>query len=292
MTQFYLQKTEPVFRVTALANLSYYRFPENFSFAGESHDFWELTYVDKGQITVQQDGNAFLLKAGEMLLCKPNVFHTCHVCRDIPAWVVDIEFSVDTSLPENFDNEIMILNAEERQCMAAIIREASQTYAHFNNLPAQVQMEQAENVPYGSQQIICNRLEELLIYACRGNRSIHIDRRLISPELSANLPGQIQTYLQEHFSEKITLERIAQEHGISITKLKRIFREEIGTSVIPYLTRLRIKEAKHLIRQDKLNFTQIAEAVGFESIHYFSAVFKKQTGITPTQYANSIKQKS
>ncbi len=291
MTEYPLQKSIPAFRVTALANLSYYRFPENFSFAGESHDFWELTYVDKGQIAVQQDGNTFLLKAGEMLLCKPNVFHTCQVYQGTPACVVDIEFAVDRAIPEDFNNEIIILNAEERQCMAAIIREASQTYKHFDNLPAAVQMELLENAPFGSEQIICNRLEELLVYACRGNRSIRIDRRLISTQLQPDLAAQIQSYLQEHFSEKLTLEKIAQEHCVSVTKLKRIFREEVGASVITYLTRLRIKEAKHLVRQNTLNFSQIAEAVGFDSIHYFSTVFKKQTGMTLTEYANSLKQK-
>lgn len=64
-----MQKPVPVFRITALANLSYYKFPQDFAFAGESHDFWELSYVDKGQIAVQQDGNTFLLMSGEMLLC-------------------------------------------------------------------------------------------------------------------------------------------------------------------------------------------------------------------------------
>lgn len=291
MTENKLQKTVPAFRVTALANLSYYQFPENFSFAGEQHDYWELTYVDKGQIAVQQDGSTFLLKAGEMLLCKPNVFHTCRVYQDAPACVVDIEFAIDMPIPENFGDEIIILNAEQRQCMATIIREASQTYAHFDNLPAAVQMELLENAPLGSQQIICNRLEELLIYACRGNRSIRIDRRLIPTDLQTNLASQIQAYISEHLSEKITLERLARDHCISITKLKRIFREDVGASVITHLTNQRIKEAKNLIRKDQLNFSQIAEAVGYDSIHYFSAVFKKQTGMTPTEYANSVKQK-
>ena len=289
MSEFLLQQAIPVFRVTALANLSYYSFPENFSFSGESHDFWELTYVDKGQIAVFLDGNAFLLKAGEMMLCKPNVFHRCQVRQNASASVVDVEFALDKPLPENFDNEIFILTAEQRQCMAAIIREASQTYAYFDNLPGAVQMVQTKSVPYGSEQIICNRLEELLIYACRGNRSIRIDRRLIPTDLQTNLAAQIQAYIGEHLNEKLTLQTVAKNHCISVTKLKRLFREDVGRSLVTYLTEQRIKEAKNLIRQGQLNFSQIAETVGFESIHYFSAVFKKQTGMSPTEYARSKK---
>lgn len=291
MLQYPLHKTVSAFRITALANLSYYRIPEDFDdMPEETHDFWELTYVDKGQIAVYQNGNAFLLKSGEMMLCKPSVVHRSHAYQNDFSCVVDIEFVLDCPLQEDFDNQIIILNAEERQCMAAIIREASQAYEHFEKAPnTAVQMELSDAVPYGSQQIICNRLEELLIYACRGNRSIRIDRRLIPSDLQTNLASQIQAYICEHLSEKITLEKLAQIHCISITKLKRIFREDVGCSVITYLTDQRIKEAKNLIRKDRLNFSQIAEAVGYESIHYFSAVFKKQTGMTLTEYANSVK---
>jgi tRNA pseudouridine55 synthase len=58
-----------------------------------------------------------------------------------------------------------------------------------------------------------------------------------------------------------------------------------------HLTALRIKEAKRLIREGKHSFSQIAENVGFESIHYFSTVFKKHTGMTPSDYARSLRAK-
>ena len=58
--------------------------------------------------------------------------------------------------------------------------------------------------------------------------------------------------------------------------------------MIARLTELRIKEARRMIRSGKHSFSQIAETVGFESIHYFSTVVKKQPGLTPTEYARSI----
>jgi AraC-like DNA-binding protein len=94
-----------------------------------------------------------------------------------------------------------------------------------------------------------------------------------------------------HFREKLTLEKVAKAHNISISKLKRIFRESTETSVVAHLTALRIKEAKRLIREGKHSFSQIAENVGFESIHYFSTVFKKHTGMTPSDYARSLRAK-
>ena len=195
---------------------------------------------------------------------------------------------------ENFENKIVVLGQEERQCMAAVIREASQTYVNFDTVPVSVTLKKSEALPYGSEQIICNKLEELMIYACRNDRNIHIDRRLVLAIPNAEdstLSSWICSYLQEHFGEKLTLEQIAKENYISVSKLKRVFHQETGSSVISYLTAIRIKEAKRLISEKKYTFSQIAEKVGFESIHYFSSVFKKQTGVTPTDYLKMLYKK-
>lgn len=291
---FQREKNTPVFRIISLVNAAYYALPEDFSFEGESHDFWELGYVDRGQVVVSYGENSYLLKAGEMMFYKPNTFHNCRVRPGRPAAMVNIAFEVDGPVSDVFENEILVLSAEERQCMSTIVREASNTYLRFENLPAEVGLERVENAPYGSGQIICNRLEELMIYACRSERNISLDRRRISAtpaDGGADTFERVRDYLGEHYPEKLTLEKIARDNCISVTKLKKLFREEMGTSVIAWLTSLRIKEAKQLIRRGRLNFSQIAEATGFDTIHYFSAVFKKHTGLTPTEYARSLRKK-
>ena len=293
MQPFELHEVSSVFRVTALVNAAYYNLPEDFLFPGESHDFWEMIYVDRGQVVICHDEGSYLLKAGEMLFCKPDVFHSARVWQGKPAAIVNIAFAVDGSVTVPED-KIICLSAVERQCMAVIVREAAQTYIHFDDLPAQVRLAKVCSVPYGSEQIICNRLEELMIYACRSGRNIHVESRLVtteSPVDSDGLADRLQSYLQVHFREKLTLEKVAKAHNISISKLKRIFRESTETSVVAHLTALRIKEAKRLIREGNHSFSQIAENVGFESIHYFSTVFKKHTGMTPSDYARSLRAK-
>lgn len=291
MESYVAQNIEPVLRVTALINTAYYRFPENFSFAGETHDFWELSYIDRGQIVVQHEKNKYLLKAGEMIFCKPNVFHKSWVWQGENASVITVAFEAEGIAMETFEKSIVVLNAEERQCISAIIREASLTYRHFYTPPATVTMEKKKKIPYGSEQIICNRLEELMIYACRSERNILIDNRIITVEpqqLSTDLVFRIKTYLQEHLEEKITLEKLAERNFISISTLKRVFRLKTGSSVISYLTDLRIERAKQLISEQKHTFSAIAEKTGFGSVHYFSTAFKKHTGITPNEYREKM----
>jgi YesN/AraC family two-component response regulator len=59
--------------------------------------------------------------------------------------------------------------------------------------------------------------------------------------------------------------------------------------VIDYFTKLKIDMAKQLVRDNHMNFTQIADYLGYSSIHYFSRQFKKTTGMTPSEYSSSIK---
>ena len=86
-----------------------------------------------------------------------------------------------------------------------------------------------------------------------------------------------------------TLDEIANELYFSKTYIKNIFRKHTGTSVIQYYLDLKIEEAKKLIANNKFSFTVISDKLNFNSVHYFSRTFKQRTGISPSEYAQSIK---
>ena len=98
------------------------------------------------------------------------------------------------------------------------------------------------------------------------------------------LANRIVHYMQEHISEKITLQQLAQINHISISTLKRTFVKQTGCSVMSYLTALRIEEAKQMLAEHNYSLNEIAEKTGFGSVHYFSSVFKKHTGKTPKEF--------
>ena len=98
----------------------------------------------------------------------------------------------------------------------------------------------------------------------------------------------VTTYLKSHVTDSLTLSEIAEGCSMSISKLKLLFRERSGSGPINYFIELKIEHAKQLIKESKLNFTQIAESLGFNSLHYFSRLFKKVTGVTPSVYAGGV----
>ena len=292
MNKYHFEPFVPVFRITNLVNVSYHDLPENFTYPMESHDFWELSYVDRGSVVELRDGESYLIKAGEMLFCKPNTRHGCQSWQNSRASVVDVEFSLEGSLPESFDGRILILSEDEKHCMQTVVREASETYTDFDSaLPAAASLKKLPTVPFGSEQILCNRLEELLIYACRSDRNVHKScRRLCAdpPDDSGQLSEWVRAYIQTHYGKKLTLAQIAEAHAVSVTQLKRVFRQQTGQTVIAFLCGVRIREAKRMLREGNCSISQIAEQTGFGNVHYFSAVFKKRTGMTATEYERSV----
>ena len=98
---------------------------------------------------------------------------------------------------------------------------------------------------------------------------------------------QTVQYLNTNYSEKITMEQMAQRVYLSPSYFSRVFKEETGESFTTYLTRIRIERSKSLLSQKSIRLTDIAQLVGFEDQSYFTKVFKKQEGMPPLRYRES-----
>ncbi|MPM29704.1 HTH-type transcriptional activator Btr [bioreactor metagenome] len=88
----------------------------------------------------------------------------------------------------------------------------------------------------------------------------------------------------------MSLDRVAQKVNISPNYFSAMFSQEIGQTFIEYLTGKRIAEAKRMLRQTDMRSSEIAFAVGFRDSHYFSFVFKKVAGCTPSEYRRGDKR--
>jgi len=95
--------------------------------------------------------------------------------------------------------------------------------------------------------------------------------------------------LQSRFSEDLGLEIIADELDISSPYLSRLFKSETSVNFKEYLTRLRLDKARELLRNTGLKVYEIAEATGYPDQKYFSDIFKKRTGMTPSEYRMEVR---
>lgn len=94
-------------------------------------------------------------------------------------------------------------------------------------------------------------------------------------------------YIAQNSERKITINEVAQYVYLSPCYLSRIFKQNLGCTLMEYLTQIRVEKAKVMLRNPKYNITQVAEESGFEDPGYFTRVFKKVEGITPSRYKNN-----
>ncbi len=91
-------------------------------------------------------------------------------------------------------------------------------------------------------------------------------------------------YMQYHFDQPLTLEDIARQAHLSVSRLSHLFKEQVGITVIEYLTNIRINQAKHRLIAGDRNCTQICFEVGYNNQSYFTRIFKQVVGMTPRQF--------
>ena len=97
-------------------------------------------------------------------------------------------------------------------------------------------------------------------------------------------------YIEHNLSECITLDSLAQQAHFDKSYLIARFKESMGASPMRYVSHLRIERAKVLLATTDDSITQIAQAVGFSSIHYFSRFFKEKEGVAPIEYRQQRQQ--
>jgi AraC-like DNA-binding protein len=91
-------------------------------------------------------------------------------------------------------------------------------------------------------------------------------------------------YIHEHYMESISLDDAAQDVSVSKEYLARCFRQEMGLTLVTYLNRYRVSQAKALLEKGERNLTEIAMETGFSSSAYFSRVFRQEVGMSPRDY--------
>lgn len=91
-------------------------------------------------------------------------------------------------------------------------------------------------------------------------------------------------YVRKHFTEEIGLNEVADKLEVSPIYLSHLFKRETGITFSAYITKLRIERAKELLRQGDKKIYEISELVGYQTVQYFSKVFKRETGKTPKEY--------
>ena len=290
-SQYVLCPLSDVISVKSVCTIHYFKYTKQYSFHGEQHDFWELVYIDSGKAIAHAGDQKIALEQGQVIFHRPNEYHNIQT-DDRFANSVIISFDCKSRAMSFFENRVVRLNDYEKSLLGKIVLEGAANYEEKLNDPYLTKMTKKQIAPFGGEQLIKNYLELLLISIIRENAGNTKNTKMGNYSRSKHadeIVAKIITMLQKNLYSSINLSEIAQELFFSKTYIKNLFKKETGTTIIQYYINLKIEEAKKLISQNKFTFTEIAYRLNFNSVHYFSRLFKLHTSQTPSEYAKSIK---
>lgn len=274
--------------IDGVYSVHYFEYAKDFSYSGEIHNFWELVYADKQSMYITAGAEEILLPIGHLYIHKPNEFHNIR-CDGVRA-ANSIIVSFDCDCPELMDIAGMVISAgsEEKALLGAIIRESSEAFSTPLGLVYTREMCKSGSAPFGCEQLIRIYLEQLLIFLIRGNRRVLPPRKPVNNTLLIS----VCDYLEKHVEESLRFSEIRAHFNVSASVIKKTFRDHMDCGVMEYFTRLKVDAAKELIREGELNFTEISERLAFNTPQYFTTVFRRVSGMTPTEYAGSVRSSS
>lgn len=279
--------------ISSITSIHYFEFDDSFVDTAEAHEPWELVYVDRGECDIVADSEVLSLKQGEMYFHKPYETHMIKTLRGIAPNVFIIVFSSYSDAMRYFENRKLEASMTTKQHIAAIIHEASNSFdLPFNNPEMQKLKPKVENALWGGEQSMLIRLELMLIEIIRDNDYYKKSNRRFFPKeiINDDFALKIIEFMESRIYDKFTMDELSRELSFGKTYISKYFSKVCGYTIIDYFNMMKINEAKRLIRESKYNFFEISEKMAFSNSHYFSTLFKKHTGMTPTQYKKSCKR--
>ncbi|MCQ2418923.1 MAG: AraC family transcriptional regulator [Clostridia bacterium] len=259
-------------RLRNIYTMFYQEKEKGFLFKGEKHDVLELTYVDKGQLHSVVGGVDYLLHQGDMMVYGVNQWHMQYADTDCATSFITITFDMEGDDLSALTDRVFTMSPQDVDILKTI------TY------------EQERNDEYSGDMILY-QLGRLLIQVLRSQNGTVDSRLRIPAALNAenDIINRALRYVAEHVREKLSVGIVARGIGVSPSHLTALFHKSMNIAPGEYIRRTKLEESKQLIREGRLNFSQISEALSYSTVHHFSRQFKEKFGITPSEYAKAIK---
>lgn len=246
------------------------------------HDFYEIYYFISGQVEYRVEGRTYQLQPGDLLLISPWEFHQAVVTAGTPyerrvLWI-------DRSYLAQFNEEKTDLTACFTSSAANLLRP---TKAQQNTIVTLLELLRRENKSedFGSRFYAQGIFLQLMVEI---NRMAQQARQQKEPIKSGELTGRVIAYISAHYQEPLTLQSLADVFFVSKYYLSHEFSRTAGTSVYRYVLLRRLFAAREMILAG-FSPGEASQQCGFRDYANFYRIFKAEYGVTPREFAESIR---
>lgn len=254
---------------------------KEYFFVPHWHSELELLVVEEGVMELVVGGHSYVLNKGAMVLFPPNVLHTAYRVETKHCCFSCAVFS------EKFISSVTLDTIQKKVLIPLFISDFSENYLiSTNGTKLNEQWEHfSKALSFKGplkylmvKGLLLQILSEILL---QGNNSFSEKQ---SESIRSKREKKILNFLDDHFSEILTLDTLATSLNLSKEQFSRFFRQSFRQSPMQYLTQFRLQKACHLLINSDWSVEEIAQATGFDNGNYFSRVFKKHLLTTPSEF--------
>jgi YesN/AraC family two-component response regulator len=268
-------------------------------FARTANEFI-LYVIREGEMFLEEDGIRYQLKKGDFFLLEPELFHKGYREASCSYYYVHFKHSGLRRVHPKEEEQAICDMLEKRKISLLSYsldeKDPTDPYALFQKQDSIIDYQDTKGI-LNLAVSIYNRREEHY----KRMASVELHRFLMntahafvlnhsavktgsSVKKSVVKVDGILNYLNSNYMHKITSEMLEEKFEVNFDYINRVFTERNGDTIFHYLNSIRISHAKELISTTNLNFSEVAYLTGIEDAYYFTKIFKKYCGMTPTQY--------
>jgi len=245
---------------------------------------YEFVYVAKGQQIYEIEGGIYNLKSGDILYTLPDEIHSTAHTPEQKSIIYWVQLRVDKTY-----NWINFTELEQQ----AIIKHLKKSIKRQFKVAQQLQVlldkvliaiDNTKDDPFARVKVD-NALSQAILVIFEA-----IYEKLSVEKVSKLFADNVNFIKKNLDSEDLTIEKLAQQTGLSVSRYKSRFKKEIGTPTGDYIMRKKIKKAKKLLADKTLSILDIALELNFDSSQYFSTVFKRYVAQTPSDFRKQLEQ--
>ncbi len=273
-TPYNFRRILPRIKIREILGYYYSIRSNDYHFDGETHDYFELTYVDLGAMTTVVDGVRYELKERELMIYGPGQFHTQEISSEGPCSYVTIIFDMESSQFEPLLNRVFPYEKKIHTLLKTFI------------------LESTSQLPYMNSLMLCLLQETIIRLLQNDFTGSHMENEHLVTGARQHYQDEflekILAYIDENICKPMTIAEICQKFSLSRSSLQILFKENLNQSPKKYINELKMEKSRQMICEDKYTISEIALMMGFNSIHYFSRAFTQKYRISPSEYSKTL----
>jgi len=265
-------KSKPLI-ITSCGTYHLYTRPKLPTWRPKGRSDFQLLYIAAGKAHFHFDGKEEIITAGHMVLYRPKEPQKYEYYGEDQTEVYWVHFTGSdvTNILRSYG---LTKDKHVFYCGSGL-----EYQNHFRAMIQELQMCKDDY-----EEMLVIQFKQILIKLHRYfNTASKVDNRQIAEEID-----KATLYFTEHYNEEICIEDYAQKHHMSTSWFIRNFKQYTGSTPMQYILSIRIYNAEALLQNEQYNVTEISNIVGYDNPLYFSRIFKKVKGLSPSEYRKNI----